>query len=179
MKKIIFILFLVSSSINAQLDYVFTSGGLDPKIAISGTDNQYTSHSTGINYIGKLGLRFKDGTEAVGYFEIYDDIGYRAIGLQYNYVALQLGKFDMLVGGEMSIISRRERSDGFNERWMEYLPSLGLNAETRYNISRHFAIGWNANYKTRPDLLPYSRWNEQTIGFYTRFSTYINLYFKF
>lgn len=169
----------ISFTSTAQLDYLFTSGGLDPKIAITGTDNSFTQHPAGINYLGKLGLRFKDRTEVAGYFEIYDDIGYRAVGMQYNYAAISLGDLDFLIGGEISIISRLERTDGFNERWLEYYPSFGINAETRWMFTRHLGIGWIANYKTRPDILPYSRWDEQSINFYTRFSTYVQVYFRF
>jgi len=174
MKTITLLLTILLGSISlaqTNLEYVYFSGALDPKIALFGTDNEYTTHGTGIDYLGKFGLRFKN-TEAVGYIESYEDIGYRAIGLQYSYV-LPYKKFDFLAGLETSIISRYEivdrNPDGsiLNDRWMEYYPSFGVNLETRWNITRHLAIGWVANWKTRPDIA--------VIG---RVSTYATLYIK-
>ena len=158
----------------AQENYFFASGGFDPKMAFIGTDNQYTKHGTGLDYFGKIGGRLGN-KEISGYIEVFDNIGYRAIGLQLSHVE-QLGQFDFLAGLETSIISRREVfDDGLNVIWQEYLPSFGLNGEVRWNINRTFAVGYFANFKTRPDLCPYAEWDKRIL----KFSTYVQLYIKF
>lgn len=157
----------------AQETYHFASGGFDPKMAFIGTDNQYTKHGTGLDYFGKIGLRLEN-KEVSGYIEVFDNIGYRAIGLQFSHVE-QVNSFDFLLGLETSIISRREVYDnGLNVKWQEYLPSFGINGEVRWNINDTFAIGYFANFKTRPDLLPYKQWDKRIL----KFSTYVQFYIK-
>ena len=171
-------LLFVATLTTAQETYYFASGGLDPKIALLGTDNEYTTHGTGIDYLGKIGARIGN-KEVSGYIEVYDAIGYRAMGLQLNHVE-KLGQFDFLAGLETSIISRKEVYDnGLNVIWQEYLPSFGVNGEVRWNINKTFAVGYFANYKTRPDLVPYGDWNKNELGRAVRLSTYVQLYVKF
>lgn len=60
MKKLTLVLALiVTLTVQAQEKYFFLSGGLDPKILLMGTDNEYTQHGKGIDYVGKIG--FRDG----------------------------------------------------------------------------------------------------------------------
>ncbi|WP_124979539.1 hypothetical protein [Nonlabens xiamenensis] len=167
---IVIISFFWSFVCNAQnnLKNIYFSFGLDPKIALIGTDNKDTSHPAGLNYLGKFGLDWKGPWETFGYLESYEDIGYRGIGIGQNYQVF-IGRLEFLAGFDWSIISRKETTDhGLNTHWQEYLPSLGVNGEFRYHFNQIVGIGWQANYRSRPDL-------PSLLG---RLSGYINLYIK-
>jgi hypothetical protein len=176
MRTLLFTL-LFATMVSAQENYFFASTGFDPKIALIGSDNKFIKHDAGLDYFGKAGSRIGN-KELNGYIEVFDLIGYRAIGLQFSHVE-KAGRFDVLAGLETSIISRKEVLDGgLNVRWMEYYPSFGANAEIRFNLNKRFAIGYVFNYKTRPDLIPYKDMSLNEIGRAVRFSSYVQLYIK-
>jgi hypothetical protein len=165
MKKItliiLFLLFTMLAKAQANIQIA-----IDPKMALEGAYE--TSTSGAIDLIARVSDRtynYEVGLQA----EIFTSLkpSYFSYGVFYNKIVNITNKHEMYIGLEGNFLMRKlERSTaGFL--------SIGANTGYRFNFNS-FAIGLEANYKTRPDFK--ALWNSTKIG---TFSGYITFTYKF
>lgn len=160
--KLFFLLVIISITVKSQ---VYVQVAIDPKMAIDGPYENSTAGA--LDLIIRVADKSKYsefGLQA----EIFTALkpSYYSYGVFYNRI-ITLNKHEIYAGAEFNLLMRKlERSTaGFL--------SVGANTGYRFNFKR-FALGVEANYKTRPDFK--GLWNSNKNGV---FSNYITFTYKF
>lgn len=133
-------------------NYRFVSVGLDPAMALYGSEK----NSTGFDGVAKIAA--SHGNVRVGvFYERFELISYQSWGIQPSYVMYPFRNVTALVGTELSMICRRRYAR----------PSYAFNAELEYHFPRWFLFA-KADLKRRTDIS--QDWS---------YSNYVGIGFKF